>query len=170
MKKYFIPLSIMVIAVLAACTKGGEFETLTAASYAVSSSLDGSKLTPATANDTTKGSLAGWYDEQANGLTFTLTYEKDTSVIKLDTLTAMQFFRNVPTAGSTPAITIPVSAVINAASKTNISGSFNRGLSGYTGIAADDVQSFLNNQWYVVLTSRKFPAGVAGGQVMLSKN
>lgn len=170
MKKYFIAISIIAAAIQTACTKGGTNETLTGASYTVTSVLDGTKPVPATSKDTTKASLTGWYDEQANGFTFTVTYKKDTSVIKLDTLTTLQFFRNAPAAGSSPVRTLPVSAVINAASKTNISGSFNAGLAGYTGIAPEDVPSFVNNQWFIVLTSRKFPAGVAGGQILLSKN
>ncbi|AXY74138.1 hypothetical protein D3H65_09200 [Paraflavitalea soli] len=170
MRKYFISLSILAVAALAACTKGGKLEPLTGATYAVTSLLDGSKLNPATANDTTKASLTGWYDEQTNGFTFTLAYRKDTTVIKLDTLTGVVFFRNTPVAGAIPAKTVPVTVIVNAVSKANISGSFNRGLSGYQGIDTADIQSFINNQWYIVLTSRRFPEGVAGGQVMLSKN
>lgn len=161
---------IIAVVALAACTKGGRLETLTGKTYTVISSLDGSKVSPATSNDTTKASLSGWYDEQTNGFTFKLTYSKDTAVIKLDTLTAVLFFRNTPTGSSTPARTLPVTVVVNAASKTNISGSFNRGLSGNTGIDAADIPALVNNQWYVVLTSRKFPAGIAGGQLMLSEN
>lgn len=159
----------MTIVVFTACTKGGDYQTLNGAGYTASAVMDGAKLVPATVNDTTKADLAGWYDEEVNGFTFTLTYKKDTSLIKLDTLTAIQFYKNEPTAGNTPVRSLSVSAVINATGKTNITGSFNRGLSGATGIASEDVPAFLDSQWYVVLTSRKFPAGVAGGQVRLFK-
>ncbi len=170
MKKILIPAFILAVYALSGCTKGGELQTVDAASYRVGGLLEGSKVAPVTNNDTTKASLSGWYDEQMNDFTFTISYKKDTSIIKLDTLTGIQFYTAAPSIGSVPIRVLAAVTTISAASKTNISGSFTRGLAGGYDIPAEEKVNFINNKWYVVLVSKKFPFGVAGGQLVLTKN
>lgn len=170
MKNSLIPVFIFAACFLIGCTKGGKLKTLDGVTYSVSASLDGSKVAPVTINDTTKATIAGIYDEQANNFTFTLSYRKDTSVVKLDTLTSVQFYKAAPAIGSLPLKVLPVVINISASTKTNLSGSFTRGLSGGNEIPAEEKANLINGSWYIVLISKKFPSGIAGGQIILNKN
>ncbi|HYO20892.1 MAG TPA: CHRD domain-containing protein [Flavisolibacter sp.] len=171
--KYIFLLSCLVAScVFTACTKGGTLEGVSGGSYAVAASLDGSKLAPATTNDTTKATMTGWYDEEANNLVFTLSYKKDTTVFKKDTLVNIYLFKEKPVTLAAFARKFSFTVNIDATTKpnpTNISGSFNYGLSGNTQLTAEEETSFLAGNWYAVLVSKKFPNGVAAGQITAVK-
>ncbi len=171
MKKNFLAVCLFAAFILVSCTKGGTLDSLSGNTYTLSSTLGGPKVIPATIKDTSSGSFSGWYDEATNNLSFTLNYVKDTSTVKLDTLTSIQFYQQTPTAtGGTVTRSFPLSVAISAPGKANLFGAFTRGFSGYTQLSADEKTSLISSGWYVLLVSSKFPKGIIGGQINATPN
>lgn len=171
MKNTFFALCLFAAYAIVSCTKGGTPVSLSGNTYTVSSSLNGAKVNPATTKDTTSGILTGWYDEETKNLTFTLSYVKDTSTVKADTLNSIQLYKQTPTtAGTVPARSFQITVAIAAAGKTNLSGTLIRGVSGNTQFSSEEETSFISSGWYVLVVSSKFPKGIIGGQINVIKN
>jgi hypothetical protein len=67
MKKIFLALGLVTAFAVLSCTKGGTLVGLNGNTYTMNSPLNGANVVPATANDTSKGTFAGWYDEGPQG-------------------------------------------------------------------------------------------------------
>ncbi|WP_207531764.1 hypothetical protein [Desertivirga arenae] len=173
MKRIILSIFLLSACLLLACTKGGDLEGLSQNTYKVTSALDGASLSPAPANDTTKGSFSGWYDEQSNSLAFTVRYNKDTRFVKTDTLVGLNFYKDRSAIGTAAtARTFPFSIIVDATKNpaANVTGSLSFGLSGSNAFIANEKADFINGKWYVVLISKRFPLGIAGGQLLPVKN
>lgn len=170
MKNIFFTAAMVVLFIIAGCTKGGVPEGVSGNTYAVSAALDGQKVVPSTINDTTKGSLVGWFDDEANGLSFTLTFKKDTTVFKKDTIVAISLYKDRPAASGVAATrNFPFLLNIDASSKANISASLTFGLAGNNQFTAEEKSAFLAGKWYLQVISKRFPNGVIGGQLNIVK-
>jgi hypothetical protein len=172
MKKIYSVI-IVAAAFMISCTKGGSYEGVSGNAYQVMAAMDGTAVVPATVNDTTKGTFTGWYDEEANDLAFTINYKKDTTVFKKDTLVTIYLYKEKPAAaGAVAARSFAFTVNIDATTKptpTNISAALNFGVGGSKQLTAAEKSSFLAGQWYAVLVSKKFPNGVMGGQLQVTK-
>ncbi|MES2775586.1 MAG: hypothetical protein V4722_15530 [Bacteroidota bacterium] len=171
-RRFFISLISLLSLWLVACTKGGDLASPDGSTYSISSQLSSKKVFPALATDTSNGVLTGWYDEGLNDMSFRFAYVKDTTSIKLDTLKIIRFFKGAGAAidTATAARRFFINTAISAGSKTNLTGAFSFGVSGNTGLLPDEQASFLAGTWYMVLYSAKFPNGVLGGQLAVTKN
>ena len=154
------------------CTKGGDQEIVNGSVYTVTSQLNGKRVFPALATDSSSGTISGIYDESMNSLSFSLSYRKDSSVIKLDTLRMIRLFKSAAVAIDTGSASrrFSLSTNISAASRTNLTGTFNFGLMGNNGFSASEQTEFLTGNYYLILYSSRFPNGLIGGQMAVTKN
>jgi len=141
-----------------ACTKGKELVSINGATYTVTGAADGTQMVPATGVNAT-GSLNGWYDEQVNVLTFTLSWTNIFTGTPADPLTAVKFYG--PAAAGTNGTLIKTISFSNA----NASGSVNLGLGGYSELSAAEKNILLNGNCYYQICTQKYPQGIIRGQL-----
>lgn len=145
------------------CTKGGDQLSLSGNADSVNSTLSSKQIIPIINNDTSKGSLTGWYDETANVMTFTVNWSRDISVNAKDTITSVQFY---DTASATTMGSLARSIIV---SNTNNSGSILLNLAGNLCFSNTEKSNFLAGKWYIVLCSKKYPNGIIRGQLVTTK-
>ncbi|SHM50065.1 CHRD domain-containing protein [Chitinophaga jiangningensis] len=154
---------MMVIVVLAAisCTKGGELERINSTQYTVTSLASSRQLVPGL--DTTfSGTFNGFYDEQGNGLTFTIGW-KDLWGAAKDTIISVNFYGPAGPAENGPLVrSLPFVS-------THSASSINLGLAGIKGFTADERKDFLAGAWYFTINTKKYPNGIIRGQLAPTK-
>ena len=173
MKTFFLSIFLLSAFLITGCTEGGELEGLTGNAFTVNSTLEAFEISPNPPSDATKGTITGLYDEQANILTFTLTYTKDVSVTKKDQIVGVHFYKVKTEVGTAaPDRSFPVTINIDGTDPkpVNVTGSLNLGLSGSKGFSSLEKTSFVAGDWYVVLLTEKFPKGIAAGKITVIRN
>jgi len=155
--------TIIIIASMAiACTKGGTLDRVSGDQYTITSTASSKQLLPAI--DTTfTGAFTGFYDEQLNILTFTMTWNDLWRTTSKDTITSVNFYG-------------PASATANGALvrslpfvSTNNAASANLGLAGLKGFTMSEKQDFLAGAWYFTINTKKYPNGIIRGQLAATK-
>ncbi|WP_184463036.1 CHRD domain-containing protein [Pedobacter sp. AK013] len=156
-------LVLCAVVIFTGCTKGKELKSLTGATYTVTGAADGTQMVPATGVNAT-GSFSGWYDEQVNVLTFTLTWSNIFTGTPADVITSVKFYGPAAT-GSNGTLIKTVTF-----SNSNASGSVNLGLGGYAELSSTEIPVLLNGSCYYVVCTQKYPTGIIRGQLKSVKN
>jgi hypothetical protein len=158
MKRIIIALTLMAAFSIVACTKGGKLERISGDQYMVSSTASSKQLVPAI-DTTSTGTFTGFYDEQSNTLTFTITWNDLWRTTSKDTITSVNFYG-------------PASAATNGALvrslpfvSTNNAASINLGLAGITGFMTTEKEDFLAGAYYFTINTKKYPKGIIRGQL-----
>ena len=141
-----------------ACTKGKELVSLNGATYTVTGAADAAQMVPSTGVSAV-GNFNGWYDEQVNVLTFTLSWTNIFTGTPADPITSVKFFG--PAAAGTNGTLIKTVTFSNG----NASGSVNLGLGGYAELSGAEKNAMLNGNCYYQICTQKFPQGIIRGQL-----
>ncbi|HEY9195020.1 MAG TPA: CHRD domain-containing protein [Mucilaginibacter sp.] len=150
------------LTVLGSCTKGKQLVSVKGAVYTVSGNSDGSQMVPASSTAAT-GSFDGWYDEQLNVLTFTLTWTNIGTTAAKDPITAINFYAP---AGNGAAGTLIHTIQF---SNNNVSGSVVMALSGYNELLPAERSALYAGQAYYVICTVSAPNGLIRGQLAAVK-
>lgn len=147
---------------IVACTKGGKLERISGDQYTVTATASSKQLIPAI-DTTSTGTFTGFYDEQSNILSFTITWNDLWRTTSKDTITSVNFFG-------------PASATANGALvrsfpfvSTNNAASANLGLAGLNGFTMGEKKDFLEGAWYFTINTKKYPNGIIRGQLTATK-
>jgi hypothetical protein len=143
------------------CTKGGNLVTTTGPTYTISGNADTQQMVPSGTGSAT-ATFSGWYDENLNVLTFTVSWT--TLFTGSDVVTAVKFF-GPASAGTTGALLRTVNF-----SSTSATASVNLGLGGNTGLSPAERSDFYAGKWYYVVYTQNQPNGVVRGQLSAQKN
>jgi hypothetical protein len=145
-----------------ACTKGGKLERISGDQYNVASTASSKQLVPAI-DTTSTGTFTGFYDEQSNILSFTITWNDLWRTTSIDTITSINFYG-------------PASATANGALvrslpfvSTNNAASANVGLAGIQGFASSEKADLLQGAYYFTINTKKYPKGIIRGQLAATK-
>ena len=161
MKRIITALTLIAAVSIVACTKGGRLERISGDQYTITSSASSKQLVPAI-DTTSTGTFTGFYDEQANILTFTITWN-DLWRTGKDTITSVNFYG-------------PASATANGALvrslpfvSTNNAASANLGIAGLNGFTLSEKTDFLAGSYYFTINTKKYPNGIIRGQLAVTK-
>lgn len=162
MKRIIAALIPIAVFSIIACTKGGRLERISSDQYTVSSTASSKQMVPAI-DTTSTGTLTGFYDEQSNILTLTITWNDLWRTTSKDTITSINFHgpANATTNG-TLVRSLPFVSTNNAASA-------NVGLAGLTGFTASEKKYFLEGAYYFTINTKKYPNGIIRGQLAATK-
>jgi len=152
---------ISTIFILAACTKGGEPESMKGLVYSVNATASSKQLVPAI-DTTSTATLTGWYDEDANVLTYTIAWTDLWRDAKKDTITSISFYG--PATATTNGALVRTLPFVN----TNRNGSINLGLAGNTGITTEEKNNFMSGDWYFTINTKRYTNGIVRGQLTLT--
>jgi len=162
MKHNITALILIVTLSIIACTKGGKLKRISSDQYTVTSNASSKQLVPAI-DTTSTGTFTGFYDEQANILTFTITWNDLWRTTSKDTITSVNFYG-------------PASAIANGALvrslpfvSTNNAASVNLGLAGLSGFTTSEKKDFLAGGYYFTINTKKYPNGIVRGQLAATK-
>ena len=162
MKRIITALTLIAALSIIACTKGGTLERISGDQYTVTSTASSKQLVPAI-DTTSTGTFTGFYDEQSNILTFTITWDDLWQTTSKDTITSVGFYG-------------PASATTNGALvrslpfvSTNDSSSINLGLADIKGFTTSEKQDFLAGAYYYIINTKKYPDGIIRGQLAATK-
>lgn len=144
------------------CTKGGKLERISGDQYTITSTASSKQLVPAI-DTTSTGTFTGFYDEQSNVLSFTITWNDLWRTASKDTITSVNFYG--------PASTSTNGALVRSLSfvSTNNAASANLGLAGITGFTTSENKDFLEGAWYFTINTKKYPNGIIRGQLAVTK-
>ncbi len=143
------------------CTKGGTLERINGNQYTVTSAASSKQLVPAI--DTTfSGTFTGFYDEQLNILTFTITWA-DLWRTNKDTITSVNFYG--------PASVTENGVLVRSLSfvSTNNESRVNFGIAGLNGFRVSEKKDFLAGAYYFTINTKKYPNGIVRGQLVATK-
>jgi len=153
---------IIVTSMVIACTKGGKLERISGNQYMITSTAGSKQLVPAI-DTTSTGTFTGFYDEQSNILSFTITWNDLWRTTSKDTITSVNFYgpanaeRNGALVRSLPFVS------------TNNAASANLGLAGIRGFTMDEQTDFLAGAYYFTINTKKYPDGIIRGQLTATK-
>src|SRR5436189_4609891 len=91
MKRIITALTVFAALSIIACTKGGKLERISGDQYTVTSTAGSKQLVPAI-DTSSAGTFTGFYDEQSNILTFTITWNDLWRTTSKDTITSVNFY------------------------------------------------------------------------------
>ena len=149
------------IAAIGACTKGGKPDAVNGPVYSVNASASSKQLVPAI-DTTSTATFTGLYDEQSNILSYTIAWNDLWRDTKKDTIVSINFYSpSTATGNGTLLRTLPF---VN----TNRNGSVNQGLSGNTGLTADEKSGFISGDWYFTINTKRYATGIVRGQLILT--
>ena len=161
MKRIITALTLIAAVSIVACTKGGKLERISGDQYTITSRASSKQLVPAI-DTTSTGTFTGFYDEQANILTFTIAWN-DLWRTSKDTITSVNFYG-------------PASATANGALvrslpfvSTNSASSVNLGLAGLNGFTLSEQTDLLAGAYYFTINTKKYPKGIIRGQLAVTK-
>jgi hypothetical protein len=158
MKNIFIALLLFYSAnLLSGCTKGGKLETITGDTYNVTGTASGAQMVPANSVAAT-GNFVGWYDEQVDVLSFTLSWANIWSGTQ-DPITSIKFYSPAGIGANGTLIHL-----INF-SNTNASGSINLALAGSIELLNDERDAMYAGKCYYVICTTNYPGGIIRGQL-----
>lgn len=161
-KYIIIAFSILSISFWVSCTKGGDQDGFSSDNiYTFSDTASYTQLTPAPAIDTlAAGSVKGWYDQQANNLTFTVAwYGLWKKAVKTEGVTRIDLFVADAAGGNG---TLTRSFNITSSSST---GKIVLNLAGNKQLNATEMSDFLAGKWYFVLYTKSWPNGLISGKM-----
>lgn len=161
MKSMITTLTFIATLSILACTKGGSLERISGDQYTITSTASAQQLVPAI--DTTfAGTFKGFYDEQLNILTFTLTW-KDLWRTDKDTITSVNIYG--------PAGAAENGALVRSLPfvSTNSEATVNLGLAGLNGFGMKEKKDFLAGACYFTINTKKYPNGIIRGQLAAIK-
>jgi hypothetical protein len=162
MKRIITALAIMVALSLTACTKGGTLKRINGDQYTITSTASSKQLVPAI-DTTSTGTFAGFYDEQSNALTFTLTWNDLWRTTSKDTITSINLYG--PASATTNGALVRALPFVS----TNNAASINLGLAGLSGFTMSEKKDFLAGNYYFTINTKKYPDGVIRGQLAATK-
>jgi hypothetical protein len=161
MKRIVTILTLIAALSMIACTKGGKLKTISGDQYTVTSTASSKQLVPAI-DTTSTGTFTGFYDEQLNILTFTITWN-DLWRTGNDTITSVNFYG--------PASTTSNGALVRSLPfvSTNNAAGVNLGLAGLNGFTISEKNDFLAGAYYFTINTKKYPNGIIRGQLAVTK-
>jgi len=144
------------------CTKGKELVPVTGATYVIKGNADGIQMVPASSTIAT-GNFDGWFDEQLNVLTFTLSWTGiGTSAVK-DPITSINFY-GPASSGATGTLIHTIKF-----SNNNVAGSTTMALSGYNELLPAERDAMYGGKLYYVICTVSAPNGLIRGQLTATK-
>ena len=147
---------------MVACTKGGKLERISGNQYTITSTAGSKQLVPAI-DTTSTGTFTGFYDEQSNILSFTITWSDLWRTTGKDTITSVNFYGPAGTTANGPLVrSLPFVSTNNAASA-------NLGVAGLRGFSMSEQADFLEGAYYFTISTKKYPNGIIRGQLTATK-
>lgn len=143
------------------CTKGGTLERINGDQYTITSAASSKQLVPAI-DTTSTGTFTGFYDEQSNILTFTITWA-DLWRTGKDTITSVNFYGPAGVTENGVLVRSLPFVSMNNESKVNL------GLAGLNGFRAGEKKDFLAGAYYFTINTKKYPNGIIRGQLAVRK-
>ena len=153
---------IIVTSLVFGCTKGGKLERISGDQYTVTSTAGSKQLVPAI-DTTSTGTFTGFYDEQSNVLTFTVTWNDLWRTASKDTITSVNVYG--PATAATNGAVVRVLPFVS----TNNAASANLGLAGISGFTMSENKDFLEGAYYFTINTKKYPNGIIRGQLAATK-
>jgi hypothetical protein len=162
MKRIITALTLIATLSIIGCTKGGKLERISGDQYSITSTAGSKQLVPAI-DTTSTATFTGFYDEQSNILTFTITWNDLWRTTSKDTITSVNIYG--------PAAATANGALVRALSfvSTNNAASANLGLAGITGFTISEKSDFLEGAYYFTINTKKYPNGIVRGQLAATK-
>lgn len=154
-------LVLMPLFLLFGCTKGGNLVSTNGPTYTVSGDASAQQMVPSGTSGAT-ATFSGWYDENLNVLTFTVSWTN--LFTGSDVATAIQFY-GPASAGTNGALLRTINF-----SSTSPTASVNLGLGGNTGLSAAERSDLYAGKWYYVVYTQNQPGGVIRGQLSVKRN
>lgn len=143
------------------CTKGGTLERINGNQYTIISTASSKQLVPAI-DTTSTGTFTGFYDEQLNILTFTITWA-DLWRTSKDTITSVNFYG--PAGVTENGVLVRSLPFVS----TNNESKINLGVAGLNGFRISEKKDFLAGAYYFTINTKKYPNGIIRGQLAVSK-
>ncbi|OQP60509.1 hypothetical protein A3860_33125 [Niastella vici] len=162
MKRIITALALIAAFSIIACTKGGKLERISGDQYTITSTAGSKQLVPAI-DTTSTGAFTGFYDEQSNILSFTITWNDLWRTASKDTITSVNFY-GPATAETNGALVRSLPFV-----STNNAASANLGLAGIRGFTTSEQADFLSGAYYFTINTKKYPNGIVRGQLAATK-
>jgi hypothetical protein len=165
LKKTFMKILVTIIIITSmviGCTKGGKLEGIRGDQYSITSMASSKQLVPVI-DTTSTATFTGFYDEQSNVFTFTITWNDLWRTASTDTITSVNIYG--------PATATANGDLVRALSfvSTNNAASANLGLAGITGFTLTEKKDFLEEAYYFTINTKKFPNGIVRGQLAATK-
>ena len=153
---------VIVTSMAIACTKGGKLERISGEQYTITATAGSKQLVPAI-DTTSTGTFTGFYDEQSNILSFTITWNDLWRTTSKDTITSVSFYGPATeTANGALVRSLPFVSTNNAASA-------NLGLAGISGFTMSENKDLLEGGYYFTINTKKYPNGIIRGQLAATK-
>jgi len=162
MKRIITALILITTLSIIACTKGGKLERISSIQYTVTSNASSKQLVPAI-DTTSTGTFTGFYDEEANILTFTIAWNDLWRTTSKDTITSVNFY-GPANANANGALVRSLPFI-----STNNAASANLGLAGLKGFTMSEKKDFLQGAYYFTVNTKKYPNGIIRGQLSATK-
>jgi len=162
MKRIIIALASIAALSTIACTKGGRLQRAGGNQYTITSTASSKQLVPSI-DTTSTGTFNGFYDDQLNALTFTITWTDLWRSTSIDTITSVNLYG--------PADTTANGALLRSLPfvSTNNAASANLGLAGLQGFTTREKANFLAGACYFTINTKKYPNGIIRGQLTAKK-
>ena len=162
MKRIIVALTLIAALSGVACTKGGKLVRAGGNQYTITSTASSRKLVPAI-DTTSTGTFSGFYDDQLNVLTFTITWTDLWRSTGIDTITSVNLYGPADTTTNGALVrSLPFVSTTNAASA-------NLGLAGIQGFTMGEEANFLAGAYYFTINTKKYPNGIIRGQLTTKK-
>jgi len=162
MKRIITAITLIAALSIIGCTKGGKLERISGGQYAITSTASSKQMVPAI-DTTSTGTFTGFYDEQSNVLTFTITWNDLWRTASKDTITSVNVYG--PATAATNGAVVRVLPFVS----TNNAASINLGLAGLTGFTMSEKSDFLEGAWYFTINTKKYTNGIIRGQLAAIK-
>ena len=162
MKRIITALTLIAVLSIVACTKGGKLERISGNQYTITSTASSKQKVPAI-DTTSTGMFTGFYDEQTNILTFTITWNDLWRTTSKDTIISVNFY------GSASATENGVLVRSLPFVNTNNAASANLGLAGLNGFTMSEKKDFIAGTYYFTINTKKYPNGIIRGQLAVTK-
>lgn len=162
MKSIITSFTLVAAFSIVACTKGGKLERISGDQYTITSTASSKQLVPAI-DTTSTGTFTGFYDEQSNILSFTITWNDLWRTASKDTITSVNFYGPAGVATNGDLVrSLPFVSTNNAASA-------NLGMAGIKGFTMSEQADFLKGAYYFTINTKKYPNGIIRGQLAAIK-
>jgi hypothetical protein len=159
MKNIFIALILLyAVSALSSCTKGGKLDSVNGDTYIITGNSNGAQIVPADTLAAT-GTFTGWYDEQLNVLTFTLSWTNIWSGKVQDAITAIKFY--APAAAGVNGSLIHTIKFNNASA----SGTINLAIGGSNELLDAERNAMYAGNCYYIICTNNYPNGAIRGQL-----
>ncbi|MET3876394.1 CHRD domain-containing protein [Chitinophaga sp. OAE865] len=161
MRRIITAFTLIAVFSIIGCTKGGTLERISGSQYTVTSAASSKQLVPAI-DTTSAGTFTGFYDEQSNILTFTITWTELWGANK-DTITSVNFYG--PAGVTENGVLVRSLPFVS----TNNESRVNLGLAGLNGFSVIEKKDFLAGAYYFTINTKKYPNGIIRGQLAVKE-